>query len=56
MILDLAREADGDLILVGKRGHGPLAGLVLGGVTLRVFKAASSPVLLVPAAQPTPGR
>ena len=30
MILKLAEEADADLLVVGNRGHGPLAGLFLG--------------------------
>ena len=47
-ILDLAEEADVDLIVVGNRGYGPLAGLMLGSVALRLLQAARFPVLLVP--------
>jgi nucleotide-binding universal stress UspA family protein len=47
-ILDLADQADVDLIVVGNRGHGPLAGLMLGSVALRLLQAARFPVLLVP--------
>lgn len=47
-ILDLAKEADVDLIVVGDRGYGPLAGLMLGSVALRLLQAARFPVLLVP--------
>jgi nucleotide-binding universal stress UspA family protein len=54
-ILELAKEADVDLIVVGNRGHGPLAGLVLGSVALRLLQAASLPVLLVPSAETTAG-
>jgi nucleotide-binding universal stress UspA family protein len=54
VILDLAEEADVDVIVAGNRGHGPLAGLMLGSVALRMLQAARFPVLLVPSkAQPT---
>jgi nucleotide-binding universal stress UspA family protein len=53
-ILDLAEEADVDLIIVGNRGHGPLAGLMLGSVALRLLQAARFPVLLVPSYRGTP--
>jgi nucleotide-binding universal stress UspA family protein len=48
-ILDLAEQADVDLIVVGNRGYGPLAGLMLGSDALRLLQAARFPVLLVPA-------
>jgi nucleotide-binding universal stress UspA family protein len=54
-ILELAKEADVDLIVVGNRGQGPLAGLVLGSVAFRLLKAASLPVLLVPSVETTVG-
>jgi nucleotide-binding universal stress UspA family protein len=47
-IHDLAEQADVDLIVVGNRGYGPLAGLMLGSVALRLLQAAQRPVLLVP--------
>jgi len=47
-ILDLAEEVDVDLIVVGNRGYGPLAGLMPGSVALRLLQAARFPVLLVP--------
>jgi len=53
-ILDLAEEADVDLIIVGNRGHGPLAGLMLGSVALRLLQAARFPVLLVPSYRGAP--
>jgi nucleotide-binding universal stress UspA family protein len=53
-ILDLAEEADVDLIIVGNRGHGPLAGLMLGSVALRLLQAARFPVLLVPSYRGSP--
>jgi Universal stress protein family len=46
-IHDLAEQADVDLV-VGSRGYGPLAGLMLGSVALRLLQAARPPVLLVP--------
>jgi nucleotide-binding universal stress UspA family protein len=53
-IVDLATEAGADVIVVGNRGHGPLAGLVLGSVALRLLQAAPCPVLMVPSRH-TPG-
>jgi len=54
-ILELAKEADVDLIVVGNRGHGPLAGLLHGSVAPRLLQAASLPVLVVPSAETTGG-
>jgi nucleotide-binding universal stress UspA family protein len=48
-IADVAREVGADLIVVGTRGYGPIAGLVLGSVTLRLLHVAACPVLSVPA-------
>jgi nucleotide-binding universal stress UspA family protein len=47
-IVDLAKKAGADLIVVGNRGHGPLAGIVLGSVALRLLQSAPYPVLTVP--------
>lgn len=52
MIADAAREAGADVIVVGTRGHAPVAGLLLGSVTQRLLHIASCPVLAVPAAGP----
>jgi nucleotide-binding universal stress UspA family protein len=52
-IIDLAAEAGADMIVVGNRGHGPLAGLVLGSVALRLLQAAPSPILMVPSRRST---
>ena len=47
-IIDLAAEAGADVIVVGNRGHGPLAGLVLGSVALQLLRAAPYPIVMVP--------
>jgi nucleotide-binding universal stress UspA family protein len=47
-IEEIADEADADLIVVGTRGHSPIAGLLLGNVTQRLLHIARRPVLAVP--------
>ena len=49
-IADIAARDHADLIVVGTRGHTPLAGLLLGGVTQRLLHIAPCPVLAVPPA------
>ena len=46
-ILDLAREMDCDLIVMGRRGRGKAARLVLGSVSAKVTKEAPCPVTVV---------
>lgn len=48
-LLDLAATRGADLLVVGAKGHGNLAGRVLGGVSYRVAHHAAQPVLIVPA-------
>jgi nucleotide-binding universal stress UspA family protein len=45
-ILELARLRDVDLIVVGSRGLGPIAGTLLGSVSREVVQRADRPVLV----------
>jgi nucleotide-binding universal stress UspA family protein len=47
-IADATREQQGDVIVVGTRGHTALGGLLLGSVTQRLLHVAACPVLAVP--------
>jgi nucleotide-binding universal stress UspA family protein len=46
-ILDVARSRNSDLIIMGARGLGKLAGLPLGGTSQKVLSLAPCPVLIV---------
>lgn len=50
MIADVAREVGADVIVVGTRGHAPVAGLLLGSVAQRLLHIAPCPVMAVPPA------
>jgi nucleotide-binding universal stress UspA family protein len=49
VVADEARELGADLIVVGTRGHSPVAGVLVGSVTQRLLHLAPCPVLAVPA-------
>lgn len=46
-IMDVAREEDADIIVVGPRGLGRLAGLLVGSTTDRLVQLSDRPVLVV---------
>lgn len=47
-IASVASEQGADVIVVGTRGRGPMAGLLLGSVTQRLLHCATCPILAVP--------
>jgi len=58
IIAEHAKRCGADLIVTGTRGHGPVAGLLLGSVTTRLLHVAPCPVVVVPSNVPdvTDGR
>jgi len=48
LIAEAARELEADVVVVGTRGHGRLAGMLLGSVTQRLLHVSPCPVLAVP--------
>jgi nucleotide-binding universal stress UspA family protein len=48
-LVQVAEREGVDLLVVGAKGHGNLAGRVLGGVSYRLAHHASQPVVIVPA-------
>ncbi|WP_431040657.1 universal stress protein [Streptomyces sp. P1-3] len=52
----VAAAADADLLVLGSRGHGALAGFLLGSVSLQVLRQATRPVVVVRGGhEPGPG-
>lgn len=47
-IIDIAQEKDADAIVVGRRGAGRVAGLLLGSVSQKLASLAPLPVVVVP--------
>lgn len=47
-IADAAAREHADVIVIGTRGHAPVAGLLVGSVTQRLLHVAPCPVLAVP--------
>jgi nucleotide-binding universal stress UspA family protein len=47
-IAQIADSLEADLIVVGTRGRGAFAGMILGSVTQRVLHLATCPVLAIP--------
>ncbi|MGB8364122.1 MAG: universal stress protein [Rhizomicrobium sp.] len=48
IILNLAKDIPADMVVMGKRGHGRLEGLLLGSVSQKSVSLAQCPVLVVP--------
>lgn len=47
-LMEIARDENADTIVVGKRGQGRVAGLLLGSVSQRIVCEAFCPVVVVP--------
>lgn len=48
VIAQIAEKVEADVIVIGTRGHSPVAGLLLGSVTQRLLHVAHCPVLAIP--------
>jgi nucleotide-binding universal stress UspA family protein len=48
LVAEIAKEVAADVIVVGTRGHGPIAGALLGSVAQHLLHDAHCPVLAVP--------
>lgn len=53
-LLGLARARKADLLVIGSRGLGAVAGTLLGSVSRAVVKGAEQPILVVKEPQPNP--
>jgi len=54
LIAEVAGDIGADLVVVGTRGHTPLAGLLVGSVTDRLLHISPCPVLAVPPSGTSP--
>ena len=50
IIAEIAQSIHADVIIVGTRGHGPVAGLLVGSVAQRLLHLAPCPLLVIPVA------
>ena len=48
VIAETAADVHADVIVIGSRGHGPVAGLLLGSVAQRLLHFATCPVFVIP--------
>jgi len=48
VIIEMARREKADTIVVGRRGRGRLAGLILGSVSQKIASLAPCMVMIVP--------
>ena len=48
VILSVAKEREADVIVLGKRGQGRLAGLLLGSISQKVVTQARCAVIVIP--------
>jgi nucleotide-binding universal stress UspA family protein len=55
VIAEIAQKVGADVIVIGTRGHSPVAGLLVGSVTQRLLHIAPCPVLSVPESAGTRG-
>lgn len=51
MIADIASTTGADAIVVGTRGHGPVAGAIVGSVTQKLLHVSPCPIVAVPTAK-----
>ena len=53
VLVDTAEQTDADLLVIGARGLGTLAGLALGSTSTKVVHVSDRPVVVVPPARRT---
>ncbi len=55
-LLRVAKRARASMLVLGSKGHGALADLVVGGTVHKVINRSDIPVVLVPASPPAPAK